>query len=277
MSLTIAEATEKLRGVGVTIPTPWLQGPIVDRSGVEKMEREHAERMAKLKADADTRIEKGRQHKRDLVAQSRRHRELLREESIERRKQEDRVELTERRDRREFLQAIGGHLSKQDEQQLADEIEEANTNPNDPDVVRCRAWLERTWLAGGIDVRICVDPLIRNGAASRQGGYVEIPPIQSLITAIIVAHELGHLLHPTIEHERIVDGEFGKKVSFGSELAAWRWVLERIPVWTAEMHAFMVRCLDSYRRYATEAEAKEADALCSQLNFFTVRLRIVAA
>jgi hypothetical protein len=53
-----------------------------------------------------------------------------------------------------------------------------------------------------------------------------------LITAAIVAHELGHLLHAPIVDERVVDGDFGKKVFPASEIAAWRWVLDRTPIWT---------------------------------------------
>src|SRR5947207_13648413 len=122
MSLTIAAAAEKMKRAGLA--ASWLTGPVVDRSGIERVERESAERIAKLKADADERIKRSRQHKRDLVAQSTRHRELVREESIERRKQADRVELAERRDHRDFMQAIGGALSPTEAQQLEDEIAE---------------------------------------------------------------------------------------------------------------------------------------------------------
>jgi hypothetical protein len=81
----------------------------------------------------------------------------------------------------------------------------------------------------------------------------------------------------TVEDERIVDGEFGRKISVPSELAAWRWVLDRAPVWTAEMHAFMGRCLTSYRSYAIEPEAHAMDVLCSRLSFLQTRLRISTA
>src|SRR5512138_2472162 len=92
--------------------------------------------------------------------ETRRHKELLRDEMMERRRQVDRVTLIERRDFREFLQAIGGNLSPREQQQLADEMEEQNINPHDPAVVKMRVWLEREWTAAGIDVRVCVDPRI---------------------------------------------------------------------------------------------------------------------
>ena len=110
-TLTIAEAKRMLHRAG--LPTPdWLNGPVKDRSGIETLEKEHAEKIAKMRKDADERIEKSRQHQRDLIAKSKRHKELLREERIEEQLQKDRVELTWRRDHREFIHAIGGPLSE---------------------------------------------------------------------------------------------------------------------------------------------------------------------
>ena len=63
----------------------------------------------------------------------------------------------------------------------------------------------------------------------------------------IAYHETGHCLHAPLADDRFVPGEFGKRLSVPRELAAWRWTLDRIPVWTEAMHAFMARCLKSYR------------------------------
>ena len=102
--MTRQQAEERLRrAAGGSAAVPWLNGPVKDTSGIDRVEKEHRERMQKLKSDADSRIERQRQHKRDLVAQSKRHRELLREESMEKRRQEDRVELASRRDMRDFM------------------------------------------------------------------------------------------------------------------------------------------------------------------------------
>ncbi len=274
--MTRQQAEEKLRrAAGGSAAVPWLNGPVRDTSGIDRVEQEHRERMQKLKSDADSRIERQRQHKRDLVAQSKRHRELLREESMEKRRQEDRVELASRRDMRDFMEAIGGSLSEFDRRHLQDELEEANCTPNDPQVVRVRKALECEWAKAGLDVRVCADPLLRNGVASREGGYVEIAPISSLIMGEIAYHETGHCLHAPLADDRFVPGEFGKRVSVPRELAAWRWTLDRIPVWTEAMHAVhgaLPEVVPSRTR--SRLRRRQMDDLCGAGTMRLTQLRI---
>jgi hypothetical protein len=268
--------TEAYKMLGVTPPV--LPQPSErHRQRMRELQDDHDQKMRDLRQKADDRIASSNQHRTELVEENRLFKQQLREQTMERQRQDDRVALAERRGFRHFLEQLGRELGDLERRQLQDELEEEIGNPDDPQVKKMRIWLEGEEAAAGIDVRVCALAALRNGKASRDGNWIAIPPTQSLITAMIRAHEDGHELHPKIENERIVDGEFGNKISVPSELEAWRWVLDRTPVWTAEMHAFMKRCLDSYRSYANESEARAMDSLCSQLCFCEVQLRLPSA
>src|SRR5262245_61927780 len=139
---TLDECYRLMEPYGVRPPAPWLSEPVKPTAGIAKIEAESAERKRKMREDADARIEKDREHKRALVAQTKRFKELLREEALERRRQRDRVELVHRRDYREFLRAIGRPLSPLDERHLQDEQEELASDPNDPVVRILSTWLD---------------------------------------------------------------------------------------------------------------------------------------
>ncbi len=60
---------------------------------------------------------------------------------------------------------------------------------------------------------------------------VTIAPIQSLETAVVAAHEVGHLLddHDPTAPSKL--GDFGLgTICVSDEINAWRWVLAHIPV-----------------------------------------------
>jgi hypothetical protein len=275
-TLTIAEAKRMLHRAG--LPTPdWLNGPVKDRSGIETLEKEHAEKIAKMRKDADERIEKSRQHQRDLIAKSKRHKELLREERIEEQLQKDRVELTWRRDHREFIHAIGGPLSELDQKWLDDDIAGEIDDSLNPDVQRLAAWLQRLSRDEKIDVRPCADARLANGSANRTARYVYISELKNWRACVIAGHEVGHILLAELEDNREVPDTDGfHKVSVPQELASWKWVLDRIPAWNDEAHAFMTRCINSYASHAIDAEKEQIKELCSDLNFRRVQLRIAS-
>jgi hypothetical protein len=272
-TLTIAEAMDiHRRAVGG--PASWLTMPVKDRSGIEQMEREHAEKIAKLKKDADERIEKSRQHQRDLVAKNQRRRELWREEQIVKHQEADRVELTWRQDHREFIAAIGGKLDALDQKWLDDELEGERDESETPAVRRMVSWLEQVWRDEAIDVRSIADPRLANGSAHRGARYIYIAEPKNRRLCVIAAHETAHVAHAELEDNREVpDADGFHKVSVPQELASWQWVLDHIPAWDETMHAFMTRCINSYGSYATGDEKKAITDLCSDLGFRRTQLR----
>jgi len=277
--MTVDEAEKKLADLGVTSKAakaaPWLSATVKPTAGMAKIEAAAAERKRKLKEDADAQIAKSREHKSRLVAEHKRFKELLREEALERRRQKDRVELTQRRDHRDFVLALGGTLSPLDERQLQDEQEELNSNPDDPVVRIWSEWLDQVETLGAIDRRECAEPLLRNGSAVRSSRYIEVAPRSSVVQCAIEGHEVAHILHPDLAEEREITGDFGTKISVPSELASWRGLLDNCPSWSEQMHAFMKRCLNSYARYANETEAAAITDICSQLTYLQTRHRIV--
>lgn len=241
---------------------------------VARLKREHRERVEKLKTDADAQIARTKQHRDSLVAESKLHRELLREESIARRRQKDRVELASRRGHRDFLGQIGAPLSLTDRRQMVDEWRMAPDDDN-PAVRVLASWLRRTWASEGIDSRECAEPLLSNGAAVRTLRFIEVAPLRSVRACLIAAHETGHILHEPLADERAVKGELGERISVPCEIAAWRWVLDHVPIWTRDMHDDMTRFVTSYRSYATSEEAAAIDHLCSSWTFRATQLRII--
>ena len=101
-------------------------------------------------------------------------------------------------------------------------------------------------------------------------------PVQSLETAAVAGHEIGHVLGDADPNAPKKRGAFGLgTICVSNELDAWRWVLQNFPIWEAVMHTRMEECLASYRPDATEDEAKQIDQLCSEVSFRQVRLRLL--
>jgi len=147
-------------------------------------------------------------------------------------------------------------------------------SPTDPQVVQLREWFTtRRRHTPHRCARGCSAQL-RNGSAVPNLRRVTIAPIQSLETAAVAAHELGHVLgemDPTAPSKR---GYFGLgRICPIDEVNAWRWVLANIPVWEQPMHQRMTECLASYRPDATLEEAQAVDELCSTVAFRRAQLR----
>jgi hypothetical protein len=243
---------------------------------MRRLETESAARKQRLRAEADAEIARSQRHRDELLEQNRRHKELLREESMERRRQRDRVELASRRGHRDFAKALGVSLTPVERQQWIDEMKEETADPSDPIAKKLETWLQDICSRERIDVRFCAAPEIANGTAARTSRYIEVAQGRSVMHKLIAAHEVGHVLHPPVADERAIPGEFGiGKISVPCEIAAWRWVLDHIPVWTAAMHLDMTRFLGSYRGSAIESELHEIDDLCSPLTMRETQLRIL--
>jgi hypothetical protein len=276
--ITIAQARQQL---GLP-PLPPLSAPMAfpdldkaHQERVAKMLREQADEIGKIRTDGENRKARQQQHQAYLLEESRLHKQLLREKAIVRRKVDDDVELTSRRNHRHFKKELGLPLSLIDCQQLVDEWS-ATPTPNDPVVQILAPWLEQIEREHSIDVRQCAAPELANGSASRKGRYIVVGKRETVEECETEAHEVGHLLHEELDDYREVPGELGKTISVPAELAAWKWVLTNIPAWNESMHSHMSRAINSYRRYANDAEKVEIDRLCSPLSLRQTTLRIAA-
>jgi hypothetical protein len=153
------------------------------------MLREHAAKMKELKADADEQIKRSKAHQEALIEQHRLHRQLLREEMMEARRQKDRVELEHRRNYRAFLKGLGSTMSNLDRQWLLDDLMESTPDPNHPTVRQVREWVNAVCQREGIDIRYCALPQLRNGSAVRDARYINLAEITSECLAAVAAHE----------------------------------------------------------------------------------------
>jgi hypothetical protein len=143
-------------------------------------------------------------------------------------------------------------------------------------VIVLRQWLTAIAAEHRIDVREDAAPQLRNGSAVRTLRRVTIAPIQSLETAAVAAHEIGHILGDVDPNAPSKRGEFGLgTICPSDEIHAWQWVLAHTPVWEEAMQRRMTECLASYRPDATPEEAKAMDQLCSDLTFRRTQLRIM--
>jgi hypothetical protein len=295
MSLTIAQAAEKMRRLGIpvtlTSARPVAARPArvpsarqsFDFSDLEKaheariaqLKREHEDAIAKIERDADKTIAYTAKHRELLKAESALHRRLLREQQIVKRRAEDRVQLTHQSGFRQFMQDIGGTLSEYDKRQWDDELSGAFDDTGNPAVQAIARFLRDVWRREAIDVLDCVDPRIANGSAVRKLRQIQIGPIQNLRIASIALHETGHIVHPDVPDRREVLAEDRyHKISVPCELAAWTWVLAETPYWDQRMHDDMTRFLGSYKHYAIDVEKVAIDQLCSPASFLATTHRI---
>jgi len=279
MSMTVAAAEEKLRGLGIRLDPP-RAGRFADldrehRERIAKLKSEHADREGTIKARADERIARQEHHQALLLEESKLSKALRRDEAILERQQDDRVTLTRRQNHRQFVSDLGGTLSESDQQQLDDEIAGEVDDTANPNVQRIVKWLEQIWQDEAIDVRFAADPRLNNGSASRRGKYVYVSRLINLRSCTTASHETGHLLHEELADNReILAEDKYHKISVPAEIAAWQWVLDHIPYWDAAMHADMTRAIGTYRRaYSNDEEKIAIDRLCSDLTFRRVQLR----
>jgi hypothetical protein len=279
MGMTVAAAEEKLRGLGIRLD-PLRPGRFADldrehRERIAKLKSEHADREGTIKAKADERIARQQHHQALLLEESRLSKTLRRDEAILERQEDDRVTLTHRQNRRQFVSDLGGTLSERDQQELADEVAAGVDDTANPNVQRIVKWLEQVWRDEAIDVRFAADPRLNNGSASRSGRYVFVSALTNLRSCVTAGHETGHLLHEELADNReILAEDKYHRISVPREIAAWEWLLNHIPYWDSSMHCDMSRAIGSYRRaYATDDEKVAIDRLCSDLSFRRTQLR----
>jgi hypothetical protein len=244
---------------------------------IARLKREHADTVAKLKAEGDARVKAVYDRHAQNLEEWDLRQQFRREEERIRRQNEDALDLAYRRTGRDHRKYLGLPMSLKDAQdKLADVIETHRIYADDPQVVLLREWLMALAAQHRIDVREDAAPQLRNGSAVRKLRRVTIAPIQSLETAAVAAHEIGHILGDSDPNAPSKRGEFGLgTICVSDELKSWEWVLENIPLWQAPMHERMTECLASYRPHATPVEANAMDGLCADLTFRRVQLRIM--
>jgi hypothetical protein len=244
-----------------------------DRIG--QIRREHDEKVRQLKADGDRALREERQrHERSLQE----HDERIachRKEFEQTKRNEDALILARRRNLRAYKRHAGLPLTTQDRLDwLREQNESLMLSAADPKVHRL--WMDFTAICAreNIYVSTARAPEVNNGTAYRSLREVYVPPFQSLETAACGWHEAGHVIADLDPTAVAVKTESGRKIVVSNELAAWRWVLEHIPVWTLSMHQVIRESLDTYRPYATADEQRQMDVLCSQMTLADTRLRI---
>lgn len=158
----------------------------------------------------------------------------------------------------------------------ADVVETGRIFALDPKVITLWGWVLTTCRRERIQISFNQLPQMRNGSAYA-GGVREIytSPVQSLETAAVAGHEIGHVVDPPNLNAPYTFSAPDVLVSVDGELRAWRWAMRHAPVWERAMHDQMVTSLASYRSYATADEAREIDALSGSLSFARERQRRV--
>jgi hypothetical protein len=226
--MTVEEGARRLAKLGIVIPPPPAPSPR-HLARMQQLQEEHDAKVREDTERTDASIETDKNHRRELLLESKFHKKLLRAEAIERQRNEDRRELSRRRGHREFLIELGLSLGEKERRELEDELSGAFDDTANPAVRQLAAWLEGLWYAEGIDVRPC-DSAIANGSANRRGRWLCTGPLNNLRLCLIAAHETGHIVHPDVADPRevLAEDKF-HKISVPRELAAWRWVLDRIP------------------------------------------------
>jgi hypothetical protein len=244
---------------------------------IARLKREHTDKMAKLKADGEARVREIYERHRDRCAEWDLSQQFRREEEGIRKRNEDAVTLAYKRTGRTYRKHLGLPTTVKDAaDSLADLIESHRVFVDDPQVAQLREWFTAVAATHRIDVREDAAPQLRNGSAVPKLRRVTIAPIQSLETAAVAAHELGHVLGDMDPHAPWKLGEFGiGRICPSDEVNAWRWVLKNTPVWLPPMHERMAQCLASYRPDATPDEAGAIDEVCSNISFRLTQLRIM--
>jgi hypothetical protein len=232
------------------------------------------ERMRKRQAEADQRIADQAAARAASEAQIALQRRQLREEVAHNLRQDERERLANQQGRRRHLKAIGISWSLEDRKRWLDEVLAECVTPNDPIVRQLDAWLTEIERREGIERILCTDPRLHNGGASRAGRFILSAPRLTIRQCCTDIHEVGHVLHPDLADDRFIELG-GRRISVPREVAAWQWGLDRVPVWTADMHEELVSALATYRKFAIPSEMETIDRLCSRLTLLETRQRIL--
>jgi hypothetical protein len=141
-----------------------------------------------------------------------------------------------------------------------------------PEIVPLRAEIDR-W-ARDLGVQIRWTAAVVNGYAWPSRREIEVAPIRSHAAFAVVGHELGHVARPCRpDHRRVPRANGIGTLCVACEVHAWRWFIDAASVFSHEMFAQMADALPTYRPYATEAEARQVDEMCSGLGYGRERLR----
>lgn len=247
-------------------------------TGPPALDRDAAHRaaLAKTRADRDAKIRDERQRLdariRDYDEARRRQREL----DIEQQLATDAVAVERERGALRYRRHLG--LPDAERELSFAELDQRVTTgaeAHNPHVVRLRAFVQATAATARIDLRVSRLPQVRNGSAVRSLKRVDVPAVVDYETAATNLHELGHCLgEKEPEGSPSKPGEFGiGRICVAAEIRAWRWALDRSPVWNRRMHDAMTAAISTYRGHATPAEALDIDELCSSRTYSAARLR----
>ena len=114
-------------------------------------------------------------------------------------------------------------------------------------------------------------------------GYqvIEVPEVCDDASYASVLHEVGHtqLRCQGATHNRVTyEGTLGpSKCCVTCEVEAWRWAIANARFgWSRPMHRIMRDCVRTYLRFATAAQARAVETLCSEMTYREARLRVGA-
>lgn len=236
----------------------------------------HRAALAKIRAERDAKLRAERQQLDARIRAFDEDRRRQRELDIEKQLAADAVEI----ERQRLAIQYRRHLGLPDNAQArtfceADARVLTGAEARDPFVAKLRTWIDATARAAKIDLRVSRLPQVRNGSAVRSLRRVDVPPVVDVEAAVTCLHELGHILgEPEPEGSPSKPGEFGiGRICVAAEIRAWRWALDRSPVWSRRMHDSMTAAISTYRPHATPDEVLEIDALISERTYTAARLR----
>lgn len=159
------------------------------------------------------------------------------------------------------LRQLGGSITVEDRQQLLDAAATGVVRPGtQAEVERYRR--HTAALAAGLGVHVEYVDAIRclNGYAWPRLKVIEVTPIATPRDYATVLHELGHVARPCEPTHHRAKGQ----PCLVCELSAWRWAMQAAqPAWTRAMHAQLKQSLPTYKRYGTQGQQREIDALCA--------------
>lgn len=248
----------------------------VTRTAALDRDAAHRAALEKIRSDRDAKLRDERQRLDARIQAFDEDRRRQRELDIEKQLAADAIEIERQRLAIQYRRHLGlPDAARELSFAEMDQRVTTGAEAHNPHVVKLRAFVRATAATAKIDVRVSRLPQTQNASAVRSLKRVDVPPVIDFETAATNLHELGHILgEPEPEGSPSKPGEFGiGRICVAAEIRAWRWALDRSPVWNRRMHDAMTAALSTYRRHATPAEALEIDELCSSKTYSAARLR----